>query len=371
MMYRETWAEIDLQAIQKNIQALKNIQASDTHIMAVVKADGYGHGAVKTAEAALDAGASHLGTALMEEAVSLREAGIRAPIVVLGRTSARAATYASEHNIALTAFQTDWLAEAEKHVPTDHTLQIHVKFDSGMGRLGVRTVEELENVLNRVGQADRIEIQGLFTHLATADELEERYFNEQMVAFERAVKVAKQKLGYIPYIHCANSAAAMRFPNACYNMVRFGISMYGLLPSEELCGKLPFTLSPSMSLYSTLTHVKRVTKGSGISYGATFIAEEDTWIGTVPVGYGDGWIRANAKKGTVLVDGERMPIVGRICMDQFMVKLPRPMAVGSKVTLIGGDGDEAISIEEVAGRLDTITYEIPCLLNSRIPRIYT
>ncbi|EZH65635.1 alanine racemase [Bacillaceae bacterium JMAK1] len=369
-LYRETWIQVNTEAIKQNVASLDRLHNGDRKIMAVVKANGYGHGAIEVAKAALVGGATVLGTALLEEAIELREAGIVAPIVVLGRTAASGAGVAAKLDIALTTFQREWLVSAMEHLERGQSLKLHVKYDTGMGRIGVRTIEEVKEVLTTIDEEESLELEGLFTHFATADELDLSYYEEQQKTFDELIRVLTSEDRHIPLIHCANSAASMRFKDACYNMVRFGISMYGLLPATDLEAELPFSLAPALSLYSHLSHVKPVKSGSKISYGGTYTATQDEWIGTVPIGYGDGWIRSNANGGEVIIDGMRLPIVGRICMDQMMVRLPHEMSVGQRVTLIGEDNNERITIEEVADRLGTITYEIPCLITKRVPRLY-
>lgn len=369
-LYRETWIEVDKEAIKQNVASLDRLHHGERQIMAVVKANGYGHGAIEVAKAALDGGATVLGTALLEEAIELREDGIVAPIVVLGRTDASGAGVAAKLDIALATFQREWLVSAKEHIEPGHSLKLHVKYDTGMGRIGVRSIEEVQEVLTAIDEESCLELEGLFTHFATADELDLTYYKEQQHRFDELVNVLRSENRHIPLIHCANSAASMRFKDACYNMVRFGISMYGLLPATDLEAELPFSLAPALSLYSHLSHVKHVNSGSKISYGGTYTTTQDEWIGTVPIGYGDGWIRSNANGGEVIIDGLRLPIIGRICMDQMMVRLPKEMPVGQRVTLIGEDNKERITIEEIADRLGTITYEVPCLITNRVPRRY-
>ncbi len=372
--YRDTWAEINLKSIKENIKAISALyEGKDTKIMAVVKADGYGHGAVKVAEAALEAGAKHLGVALLDEALQLRNAGIAAPILVLGRTRPEDAVIAQANQIKLTVFQLDWLREAEEALKatSPSPLTIHLKFDTGMGRVGIREKAEAEAIAVYLKKRDLFRCEGLYTHFATADEQELHYYHEQYQRFEAVLAWMRACDLEIPLIHCGNSAAGIRFPERNFNMFRLGISMYGLSPSPEMTPNLPIRLKPAFTLKSRLVHVKRLPQGEAISYGATYRTSEDEWIGTIPIGYGDGWIRANSTKGGyVLINGKKAPFVGRICMDQCMVRLPEEVKVGTVVTLIGIDGAERITMDEVASRLETINYEIPCIINQRVPRIY-
>ncbi len=247
---------------------------------------------------------------------------------------------------------------------------MHLKIDTGMGRLGVRTKEELHETMKIIASHSGFVLDGVFTHFATADELNSSYFEEQYTFFEEMVRIVKEYNFTPPMIHCANSAALLRRPKDIFNGVRLGISMYGLSPSEELKEVLPIPLKQAFSLHSRIVHVKKVKKGSHISYGATYEAKEDEWIATIPVGYADGWIR-KLSNFEVLVDGVKVPIVGRICMDQLMIKLPKMYKMGTKVTFIGKQKGAEITIDEVAKHLETINYEIPCMVAARVPRVYT
>lgn len=369
--YRDTWVEINTENIKYNIREVRKLHAENVAVMAVVKADGYGHGAAETALAAAEAGASYFGVALLEEALELRNAGIKLPILVLGRTRPQDAAVAARHDIRLTVFQEEWLKEASRYTAGE-SLLIHMKVDTGMGRLGLINDEDITSFLASVTSTPSIEMEGMYTHFATADELETTYFEQQYARFSQVVALVQQ-MGNAPrLIHCGNSAAAMRFPERCFNMVRFGISMYGLTPAADITGHLPFTLKEAFTLHSRLTQVKEVPPGTSISYGATYTSTENEWIGTVPIGYADGWLRAHAEnQGEVLAGGIRVPIVGRICMDQMMVRLPHEFPVDTVVTLIGSQKEETISVTEVASRLGTITYEVPCIISKRVPRVYT
>ncbi|WP_175638010.1 alanine racemase [Metabacillus schmidteae] len=363
--YRDTWVEVNLDAIEQNVRNMKNHIGDLVDLIAVVKANGYGHGAKQVAESALHAGASMLAVAFIDEAISLRQQGIKAPILVLGAIRAADIELANKYDLIITCFSIDWLMEAG-NACMSHGIQLHIKVDTGMGRLGVREESELKKIVNYVESSPHFQITGIFTHFATADEDEPSYFLTQYKRFQ-------QFLSFIPHekllIHCANSATGLKFPSKLYNAVRLGISMYGLSPSVDMKNSLPFTLEEAFSLQTKLVHVKKVPKGTKISYGATYEAMEDEWIGTLPIGYADGWIR-KLRDSEVLILGQRFPLVGRICMDQCMVRLPYELPVGTKVTLIGKQDTQKISIDEVANRLDTINYEIPCMITSRVPRLY-
>jgi len=364
--YRDTWAEVDLDCIAENVISVKNHLPKTVEIIAVVKANAYGHGDVQVAETALAAGATYLAVAFMDEAIALRNKGINAPILILGATRAEDVHIAAQHHITLTVFQKEWLQEAQKHLGLDEQLLLHIKIDTGMGRIGVRDSEELAAVEQFIEGDKRFNLEGIFTHFATADELDLTYFHEQLTRFENLISgLSKQPR----LIHSSNSAAALRFPTAYFNAVRIGITMYGLTPSLEMEEEIPFPLKEAFSLKSKLVHVKKVQKGDKISYGATYESQGEEWIGTIPIGYADGWIR-KLQGQEVLVDGKRSPIVGRICMDQCMVRLPSFVPIGTTVTLMGRQDNQLISVNEIAAKLETINYEVPCIIANRVPRLY-
>jgi len=364
--YRDTWAEVDLDHIKENVKAIKGHLPEEVDFIAVVKANAYGHGDSQTAEAALEAGASMLAVAFMDEALALRKKGIKAPVLVLGASRPEDVNIAAEEDVILTVFQEDWLAKAREVLRGDASISLHIKIDTGMGRIGIRLAEELKSIEKSIQEDPRLELHGVYTHFATADELDETYFKEQLSLF-------KEMLGTLdelpPCVHSSNSAAALMHADAQFNAVRVGIAMYGLTPSLEIEPELPVRLNEAFTLHSRLVHVKKLEKGQKVSYGATYEAAEDIWVGTLPIGYADGWIR-RLQGQEVLINGKRSPIIGRICMDQCMVKLPNEVPVGTIATLIGMQGEEMISINEIAKRLETINYEVPCIISSRVPRIY-
>jgi alanine racemase len=364
--YRDTWAEIDLDCILANVASVKKHLPQDVNMIAVVKANAYGHGDIQVAETALEAGAAYLAVAFMDEAIALRKKGITAPILVLGAARPEDVQVAAKFNITLTAFQKEWLQEAIKHLKTEDRISFHIKVDTGMGRIGVRSLPELTAIEQIISENDQFILEGIYTHFATADELDETYFRQQLALFDSMANGLKEQP---KYIHSCNSAAALRYPSAYFNAVRIGIAMYGLTPSLEMESEIPFPLREAFSLRSRLVHVKKLQKGEKISYGATYETGEEEWIGTIPIGYADGWIR-KLQGQEVLVKGTRSPIVGRICMDQCMIRLPNHVPIGTTVTLIGGDEGQFISVNEIAQKLDTINYEVPCIIANRVPRLY-
>lgn len=365
--YRKTWAEIDLTALKENVRNMKRHIGEHVHLMAVVKANAYGHGDAQVAKAALAEGASILAVALLDEALSLRAQGIEEPILVLGAVPPEYASIAAEKRIIVTGYSVGWLKDVLGFLnEAEAPLEYHLKIDTGMGRLGCKTEEEIKEMMEMTESSDKLNCTGVFTHFATADEKDTDYFNMQLDRFKELITpLPLDRL----MVHSSNSAAGLRFREQLFNAVRFGIGMYGLAPSTEIKDELPFRLREVFSLHTELTHVKKIKKGESVSYGATYTAQRDEWIGTVPVGYADGWLRRLA--GTeVLIDGKRQKIAGRICMDQFMISLAEEYPVGTKVTLIGKQKDEWISVDEIAQNLQTINYEITCMISSRVPRMF-
>lgn len=367
-MYRETWAEIDLDAIRYNIKQMKDRLPQTSFITAVVKANGYGHGSVQVAKTALASGATALAVALLEEAIVLRKAGIEAPILVLSRVSPKGAIEAARQNITLTFFQMEWLEEVSKYrLPKE--LKVHMKWDTGMGRSGIRTEEELKQILQALNKQNNIHLTGVYTHFATADGADLSYFEKQQKCFDHLLGIFNQYWSELVSVHVGNSAASIRFPKKMHTFIRFGIAMYGMYPSFVLKKEKAIDLKQAFSLHSRLIHVKKVPINQSIGYGATYKTSNEEWIGTIPIGYGDGWVR-KLQGMHVLIEGKKLPIVGRICMDQMMVQLDKAYPIGTKVTLIGKQKGAKIEMDDVAQYLDTISYEIPCMLNQRIPRIY-
>lgn len=366
--YRDTSIGIDLKAIESNIIEINKRLPKSTEIMAIVKANAYGHGSIQVAKKALQSGATSLGVALLEEALELRQAGITAPILVLGVVAPEYANVAADNNIILTFFQIDWLKEVSQ-IGLDTPLEVHMKWDTGMGRIGLRLETELTEIIEELTKEDNIFLTGVYTHFSTADSDDLSYFDIQKERFDHLLKLFKQQWKHPVQVHIGNSAAAIRFPKEMYNMVRLGISMYGLYPSDVMKEEDDIPLKQVFSLRSKLIHVKKVSAGETIGYSQDYKTRNAEWIGTVPIGFGDGWTR-KLKEFDVLVDGKRTPIVGRICMDQMMIHLDKSYPVGTEVILIGCQGNQEISVDDVAHFLDTINYEITCMLNNRIPHVY-
>lgn len=364
-IHRPAYVEVDLTKLQKNLQNEISRVPKGTQVFAVVKANAYGHGLVRVAKAEIEYGASGLCVATLDEALEIRNSGVDAPILVLGIVPVEYAKVAAQANISLTVGDLDWLKVAVQIRTVN--LKVHLGVDSGMGRIGFQDRASLVEACNFLNDHKNAFIpEGLFTHFATADSPDENYFEKQVNNFK---KITRDLPTDFTYVHCANSATALWHKDLAINMVRYGIALYGLNPSQTDITKLPYQLEPALSLYSELVFVKKVKAGDSIGYGATYTAKEDEWIGTIPIGYADGWLR-RMQGSDVLINGQRCQNVGRICMDQFMVRLPEKLPVGTKATILGKDGDEEITATDAAQYSGTINYEILCSLSERLPRVY-
>lgn len=364
--YRPTKAVIDTAAIQHNAEQVKKYLPEDTKLIAVVKADGYGHGAVQTASAAIQAGAEMLAVATPDEAVILRKEFQDIDILVMGPSPVSFVQAATDLEITLTVTSAGWVEQVNALPEFRQKCKVHVKIDSGMGRIGVRTEDELDRLLEKLRAAGRFEVDGAFTHFARADEEDAGPTEQQFAKFMLLVAHFREKPRIV---HAANSAATLVFPEYALDAVRFGISLYGIAPSAVVAQKLPFSLEKAMTIETELAYVKKLPAGEQISYGGTYKTSEEEWIGTLPIGYADG-LKRSLTGQEVLIGGKRAQIVGRICMDQCMVRLPHDFPEGEQVVLIGRQGEEEVTMEEWASRLGTIPYEIAVTFSSRIPRIY-
>ncbi|MHB8841755.1 MAG: alanine racemase [Candidatus Aquicultor sp.] len=370
MKMRPLWAEIDLSAIKHNVKEARNAVGDTVGIMAVVKANAYGHGAGRVAKAACDAGASCLGVAIPNEGARLREAGIIQPIHVLSEAAAEAAPVILKYGLTATVYtlkSAQVLAEEARHRGT--TAKVHVKVDTGMNRVGLPP-ERATEFLRELSALQGLEVEGIFTHFSEADNPESDYTNHQIRRFKYLLEELESQGICPPVKHAANSAAVYLHPESHFDMVRIGISLYGLHPSEATKGHID--LQPAFSLKARLSYVKELAGGEGVSYSRTYTTAQATKVGTVPAGYGDGYSRLLSNKAQVLIGGRRYPAIGNICMDQFMVDLGAGSTAGAddEVVLIGRQGSEEISADELASILGTINYEIVCMINMRVPRVY-
>lgn len=368
VLHRDTWVEIHLDRIEHNIKEIKKWLPKNVLFMAAVKADAYGHGDLQVAKIALQAGAEALGVALLSEALHLRRNGIEAPILVLLPVLPSDVNIAIDQDISVTVFQASWLKEMLKHKKRTKPLKVHVKLDTGLGRIGIREEAELEQIIPWL-KTGEVQVEGIFTHFATANREDSTYFDQQYARFQSMIQRFQQENLSARYYHCANSATALQFPDKALDIARVGVAMLGIYPSMPLKKKLPFSLKAALSFHSKLSHVKKVEKGSFVGYDNSYEAQEDEWIATVPVGYADGWFRC-FQGFHVLVDGQKAPIVGTICMDQMMIRLPREYPRGEKVVLIGQQGQEEITLYELADHIGSVPQEIPSMITYRVPKVY-
>lgn len=371
---RPVWAEIDLSAIKHNIEVLRGLTRPGALFMAVVKANGYGHGAIQVAEAAIAAGADRLGVATIEEAMQLSNAGISVPIHILTEIPSDQGDLCAAVNkgFVLTVCRRDFVdALSSAALETGKPAKVHIKVDTGMNRLGIpgnpRDVAAfIEHMLN-LGNVD---IEGIFTHFATADDPSSDFPRVQMERFNNVLAALADRKICPPVRHAANSAAIITFPDSHLDMVRAGIAMYGLSPSAAMAGSAD--VKPALSLKTRISFIKDVPAGQGISYGLAFVTKKASRIATLPLGYADGYSRLLSNKTEVLVKGKRVANTGTICMDQFMVDVSDvPGAeTGDECILIGQSGADRITAEDLAAKLGTINYEIVCAVSARVPRIY-
>lgn len=365
--HRKTNVFVDLQAIDANLkQELARLKPGQS-LFAVVKADAYGHGLLPVAQQAKKSGATGFCVAVIDEGLALRQAGFHEDILILGVNPASEALCLAQNDLAVAVGSMDFLKEAVVLLKEAALrLKVHLALDTGMGRIGFCEKDQLKEAVTFLAENQKqFEFEGIFTHFASADSPDERYYQQQVAKFKDLMQVVPEKPRYV---HTANSAAALWHDAKLGNMVRFGIAMYGLNPDAN-AQVPPFELKPALSLESELVFVKKVKAQSAIGYGSTYVAKEDEWIGTVPVGYADGWLR-RMQGFKLLVEGEWCEIVGRVCMDQIMIRLPQKYPVGTKVTLIGQNHGKQITAQDVAAYAKTIHYEIVCDLGVRIPRIY-
>ena len=369
--YYRVYADIDLDAIYDNVKGLKSLLDEKTGVIAVIKADGYGHGAVPIAKKIGDLVAGYA-VATVYEGVNLRINGIDKPILILGYTFEADYDKLIEYDITATVFDLESVKKLSEYaIKAGKVAKCHIKVDTGMRRIGMLPTKENAKLVKEMSELGGIDIEGIFTHFASSDECDKTFANNQFKLFNDFIDMCNLEGVNFKYRHCANSAAIIDMPQTSYELSRAGIAMYGLYPSEEV-DKDKIVLKPAMSIHSHVTYVKTVKKGEGISYGSTYVPEHDIKVATIPVGYGDGYPRSLSNKGYVLINGKKAYILGRVCMDQFMVDVSDidNVCTGTLVTLIGRDGDDFISVEEIANLSGSFNYEFVCDVGKRIPRCF-
>jgi alanine racemase len=364
------WAEIDLDAIAHNVTTIKRHVGDGVRVIAVVKANAYGHGVVPVAQTALQSGASWLAVGRVGEGIALRRAGIRAPILMMCYTPAANAAQIAAYDLTPTVTSMP-LAQAlsAQGRRQGKPIPIHVKVDTGMGRFGLLPDDVLDFVraLNRLSG---LRLEGIFSHFATADQIDQTYFQRQLAAFKQVLAALEAEDIHIPVRHAVNSAGTLYLPEAHLDAVRPGIAIYGLRPSLEM--EPPFSLRPALALKSRVGRVQTLPENSSISYGPTFTTQRPTPVVLIPIGYGDGYFRLNSNRGVVLIHGKRAPIRGQVCMDQLVAEVSgiEDVQLNDEVVLIGRQGDEVLSAEEVASWGETINHEVVTHLLQRVPRVY-
>ena len=368
--YKRVYAEISLDAIKHNMAEIKKHVGNNTKVMAIIKADGYGHGAVAVAKA-IDAMADYYGVAILEEAIELRKNGIDKPLLILGYTSPRQYADLVLHNVTQTIFDFETAKKlSETAYSLNMTANIHIAIDTGMNRIGFQAEKGSFNTIKQIYSLPNICVEGMFTHFATADEKDKTFAKEQYKRFKSFADYLEGNGINIPIKHICNSAGIIDFDYKL-DMVRAGIILYGLYPSEDV-DKTAIALKPAMKLKTHVIFVKEVEAGHGISYGLTYVTDRKTKIATLPVGYADGYPRALSSKGHVIINGQYAPILGRVCMDQMMVDITGidGVKIENDVTLLGSEGDCTITAEELGNMSESFNYEFICGVGKRVPRIF-
>lgn len=375
---RRTWAEIDLDAVESNYRAICSCLRPGTKVCCVVKADAYGHGAEQIAVLYEKLGADWLAVSNLDEAEQVRRTGVQLPILILGYTQPDRAKELAENRIAQSVVGPEFAeALSAEAVKAGVTVNVHIQVDTGMSRVGFfyqnpgrdgGSIDEMERACRLPG----LNPQGIFTHFASADEGETGgdYTRRQFACFTGAIERLAERGVQFELRHCANSAAVFDYPEMQLDMVRPGVILYGMMPSGSILHKVPLT--PAMSLKSTVALVKAIPAGTCVSYGRRFTSGRDTLVATVPIGYADGYLRRYGENACALVRGKRVPIIGRVCMDQLMLDVTEVPGVqtGDTVTLMGRDGEETVTADEIADRTGTINYEIVCGVATRVPRVF-
>jgi alanine racemase len=370
-LLRDVWAEINLDNLAFNMREVRRVTNKASKITAVIKADGYGHGSLQIAQTLLENGANRFAVATLGEALLLRESFLDTEIMILGYTSEEFAKEVISNNIIQTIYsleQAKIFSQIAKKL--DKTIKVHIKINTGMNRLGMRVSEETIEEILEISQLDSLFIEGIFTHFALADEKDKTFTYEQVKRFNYIVDSLKEIGLSIPIKHVANSAAIIDLPDLNFDMVRAGIMLYGLYPSSSVDHNA-VKLKEVMCLKAKISQIKTIEKDCGVGYGLKFKAREKIKVATLPIGYADGYTRMLSQKAMVLVNGIKVPVIGNICMDQCVIDVTNiDVKVGDEVVLFGGNNQEGISIDSVAKLLNTINYEIVCMIKHRVPRVY-
>ncbi len=368
--YYRVYARINLDNIYKNVENLKANTADGTQMVAVIKTDGYGHGAVPVARV-IDEQVAAYAVATIDEALNLRKHHITKPIYILGFIYEKRIEEAIQADVRMSVFKYDMAKRiSDVAVALGKVAKVHIKVDTGMSRIGFITDESAADDIEKISKLPNVEVEGIFTHFAASDVEDKTQANEQLEKFTDFIKRLEDRNVHIKLVHCSNSAGIIDMPTANMTEVRAGIAIYGMYPSEQVDHNA-VKLYPALELKSHVIYVKTVPAGTGISYGSTYVTDKETKVATIPVGYGDGYPRNLSNKGYVLIQGVKCPILGRVCMDQFMVDVTGlDVSEGEEVTLIGKDGNLSISVEELADIAGTFNYEFVCDLGKRIPRVY-
>ncbi len=368
---RPTKVIVDLDKIRKNVNNLRGCAEKEVDFMAVVKANAYGHGIEEVSKTALKAGAAFIGVSIPDEGVFLRKKGVNVPVLVLGGISGEQAEDVILYDLTQTVSSIECASilndMARKY---DKKVKVHIKLDTGMGRIGLKNNDDVKEFIKKTTAMTNLEIEGVFTHFALADHHDPKYTLKQLETFNSMLSYINELNINPRYVHAANSAAILRFKETHFNLIRGGISMYGYYPSNDFEHNI--SLLPALKWVTKIVHIKTIDKGESVSYGRDFIAKDKTIIATLPVGYGDGYMRHLSNKGYVLIKGKKAPIAGRVCMDQVMVDVTNipDVAIGDEVVLLGNQDDETISADKIADICNTISYEVLTNISSRVPREY-
>ena len=368
---RPAWAEIDLDAIAYNTRNIKKL-IGDKDLIAVVKANCYGHGVIDIIPTLLENGVSRFAVAMISEALEIRDNKITAPVMILGFTPLYLGEELINNNIEQTVYDLDYAKELSKIALTlNKKAKIHIAIDTGMGRIGFLPNEKSIDNITEICSLEGIEVIGIFTHFSTSDEKDKEYSHEQFTKMLSVMDTLKKRGIDIPLKHVANSGAIIDLPDTYLDAVRAGIILYGYYPSDEI-DKNNLALKPALTLKATITNVKTLEKDMYVSYGRTFKTSNETIVATIPVGYANGYLRKLAENGKVIIKGEFAPIIGRICMDQFMIDVTNipDVKIGDEVILLGEKNGLKYNADDMAKKLDTINYEVTCMLKSRLPRVY-